>query len=50
MLPTRDPPQNKRLQQTESKELEKIFQENGQEQKARVPLFILDKIDFKKEP
>ena len=40
MLPTRDPPQNKRLQQTESKELEKIFQENGQEQKARVAILI----------
>ena len=47
MLPTRDPPQNKRLQQTESKELEKIFQENGQEQKARVAILISDKINFK---
>ena len=47
MLPTRDPPQNKRLKQTESKELEKIFQENGQEQKARVAILISDKINFK---
>ena len=47
MLPTRDPPQNKRLQQTESKELEKIFQENGQEQKARAAILISDKINFK---
>ena len=31
MLPTRDPPQNKRSTQTEVEGLEKIFQENGQE-------------------
>ena len=47
MLPTRDPPQKKRLTQTESEGLEKIFQANGQEKKARVAIFIADKIDFK---
>ena len=40
MLPTRDPPQNKRPTQTESKGLEKIFRANGQEKKARVAILI----------
>ena len=31
MLPTRDPPQNKRPTQTLNEGLEKIFQANGQE-------------------
>ena len=49
MLPTGHPPQNKRLTQTESEELEKIFQANGQEKKkTRVAILISDKIDFKK--
>ena len=33
MLPTRDPPQNKRPTQTESEGLENMFQANGQEKK-----------------
>ena len=49
MLPTGDPPQNKRHTQTESKGLEKkIFQPNGQEKKAGVTILISDKMDFKK--
>ena len=48
MLPTRDPFQNKRFTQTQSEGLEKkIFQENGQEIKARVAILISDKMDFK---
>ena len=47
MLPTRDPPQKKRPTQNEIEGLEKIFQANGQEKKARVAIFIADKIDFK---
>ena len=35
MLPTRDPPQNKSPTQTESKGMEKIFQANGQDKKAK---------------
>ena len=50
MLPTRNPPQNKRPRQTESEGLEQIFQANGQEKKKKVGVAILisDKIDFKK--
>ena len=48
MLPTRDPPQNKRPTQTESEGLEQIIQANGQEKKAGVTILISDKIDFKK--
>ena len=47
MLPTRDSPQNRRPTQTESEGWKKIFQANGQEKKARVAIFIADKIDFK---
>ena len=48
MLPTGDPPQNKRHTQTESKGLEKkIFQPNGQQKKAGVAILTSDKIDFK---
>ena len=47
MLPTRDPPQNKRPTQTESERLEKIFQANSLEKKAKVAILITDKIDFK---
>ena len=46
MLSTRDPPQNKEHIQTESEELKKIFHENGDQKKAGVAIFILDKIDF----
>ena len=48
MLPTRDPPQNKRPTQTEGEGLETIFQANRQGKKARVAIFISDKINFKK--
>ena len=49
MLPTRDPPQNKRPTQTLNEGLEKIFQANGQEKKkARVAILISDKIDFQR--
>ena len=46
MLPTRDPPQDRRPTQTE------IFQANGQEKKKKAWVAILtsDKIDFKKRP
>ena len=47
MLPTRDPPQNKRPTQTKSEGLKKIFQANGQKRK-RVAILISDKMDFKK--
>ena len=47
MLPTRDPPQNKRPTQTESEGLEKIFQANGQEAKPGVCIIISDEIHFK---
>ena len=33
--------------QTESKRMEKIFHVNGNQKKAGVAIFILDKIDFK---
>ena len=46
MVSTRDPPQNKEHIQTESEELKKIFHENGDQKKAGVAIFILDKIDF----
>ena len=48
MLPTRDPPQNKRPTQIESEGLEKIFQANRQEKKAGVAILISDKIDFQR--
>ena len=48
MLPARDPPQDKRLTQTESQRLETNFQANGQEKKAGVAILISDKIDFKR--
>ena len=35
MLPTREPPQDKRPTQTESEGLEKIFQANGQGEKKK---------------
>ena len=42
-----DPPQNKRSTQTVSEGMEKIFQANRHENKARVAILISDKIDFK---
>ena len=48
MLPTGDPPQNKRPTQTESEGLgKKVFQANGQEKKAGVAILVSDKLDFK---
>ena len=48
MLPTRDPPQNKKPTQTESERLEKnIPRKWTGKKKARVAIFISDKIDFK---
>ena len=48
MLPTRDPPQDKRPTQTESEGLEIKFPIKWQEKKAGVAILISDKIDFKK--
>ena len=53
MLPTRDPPQNKRPTRLKVKGWKQIFQANGQEKKRKekkawVALLISDKIDFKK--
>ena len=51
MLPTRDPPQNKRLTQTESKGLEtNIPSKWTRKKKVRVAILISDKIEFKKRP
>ena len=47
MLSTRDPPQNKRSIQTESKGMDKVFKENGHEKKSGVAILTSDKIDFK---
>ena len=48
MLPTRDPPHDKRPTQTESEGLETNIPSNGQGKKAGIAILILDKIDFKK--
>ena len=48
MLPTRDPPQDKRLTQTESEGLETNFPSKWTGKKAGVALLISEKIDFKK--
>ena len=51
MLPTRDPPEDKRLAQTESEGLETNFPSKMTEKqtnKAGVAMLISDKIDFKK--
>ena len=48
MLPTRDPPQQRRPTQTESKGLEKVFQAKGQEKKAGVAILISHKKYLKK--
>ena len=47
MLSTKDPPQTQRNTQTESKGLEKIFHENGDQKKAGVAILISGKISFK---
>ena len=48
MLPTRDPPQNKRLTQTESEGLEKnIPSKLSGKKKPGLAILITDKIDFK---
>ena len=51
MLPTRDPPEDKRLAQTESEGLETNFPSKWTEKKkkAEVAILISDKIDFKKK-
>ena len=48
MLPTRDPPQDKRPTQTESEGLEIKFPIKWQEKKAGVAIPISDKIDFQR--
>ena len=48
MLPTRDPPQNKRPTQTECEGLEKNFSKQKDREKPRVALLISEKIDFKR--
>ena len=50
MLPTRDPPQDKRHTQTESEGLETIFPSKRTGKKSRVAILISDKIDFKTGP
>ena len=47
MLPTRDPPQNKRPTQTESGGLETNIPSKWEGKKSRVTVLISDKIDFK---
>ena len=49
MLFTRDPLQIKGHQQTESEEMENVFQGNGNEKTAGVAIIISDKIDLKME-
>ena len=49
MLPTRDPPQDKRPTQTESEWLETNFPSKWTgKKKARVAILISDKVDFKR--
>ena len=48
MLPTRDPPQDKRLIQTESEGLETNFPSKGTGKKAGVAILISEKIDFQR--
>ena len=50
MLPTRDPPQDKRPTQTESEGLETNFpSKRTRKKKAGVAILISEKIDFKKK-
>ena len=48
MLPTRDPPQDKTLTQTESEGLETNFPSKQEKKKAGVAILISDKIDFQR--
>ena len=48
MLPTRDPPQNKRPTQTESEGMEKNIPSKWTGKKDGIAILISDKIDFKK--
>ena len=50
MLPTRDPPQDRRPTQTESEGLETNFPNKwtGKKKKAGITILISDKIDFKR--
>ena len=48
MLPTRDPPQDKRHTQTESEELQTNFPSKWTGKKRGVAIFISDKIDFQR--
>ena len=48
MLPTRDPPQNKRPTRLKVMGCKQILQANGQEKRAGVAILISDKIDFKR--
>ena len=52
MLPTRDPPQDRRPTQTESEGLETNIpnKQTAKKKKAGVAILIADKIDFKKGP
>ena len=47
MLPTGDPPQDRRPTQLKVKGWKQIFPANGEEKKAGVVILISDKIDFK---
>ena len=47
MLPTRDPPQNKRPTQTESEGMEKNIPSKWTGKKDGIAILISDKIDFK---
>ena len=48
MLPTRDPPQDKRPSKLKVRGQKQIFQANRQGRKAGVAILISDNIDFKK--
>ena len=48
MLPTRDPPQDKRISQTESEWLETYFPSKWTGKKAGVAIIISDKINFQR--
>ena len=48
MPPTRDPPQDKRLTQTESERLETNFPSKRTRKKVGVAILISDKIDFQR--
>ena len=50
MLPTKDPPQDRKPIQTESEGLETNIPSKWTAKKAGVAILISDKIDFKKSP